>query len=58
MLTDITIRKIKPADTDLKLRDGRGLYLLIALRAGGDGIIAVLSPASAIRCRCEAPRKI
>jgi len=29
MLTDSAIRKIKPTETDLKLRDGRGLYLLL-----------------------------
>jgi len=29
MLTDTTIRKAKPTETDLKLRDGRGLYLLL-----------------------------
>jgi len=29
MLTDATIRKTKPSGTDLKLRDGHGLYLLL-----------------------------
>jgi len=29
MLTDTAIRKTKPTDTPQKLRDGRGLYLLI-----------------------------
>jgi len=29
MLTDVEVRKAKPADTDRKLTDGAGLYLLI-----------------------------